>query len=43
MNATFRLTFTGLDHALLACDSIQLLAEGSDCRWGAAGIPDHDS
>ena len=21
----------------------QILAEGSGCRWGVAGIPDHDS
>ena len=42
--ATFRPASTGLDHALMvACGLKQVLAEGSGCRWGAVGIPDHDS
>ena len=37
-----RLT-TDLGHALVVCDLTQIPAEGSGCRWGAVGIPDHDS
>ena len=25
------------------CDLTQIPTEGSGCRWGAVGIPDHDS
>ena len=40
-NATFRHASTGLDHALVARDLTQILAEGSGCRWGEdSGIPD---
>ena len=42
-NATFRSASTDLDRVLLVCDLTQIPAEGSGCRWGAAGIPDHDS
>ena len=41
MNATFRSASTDLDHTLVVCDLTQIPAEGSGCRWGAAGIPDH--
>ena len=34
---------TDIGHALVVCDLTQIRAEGSGCRWGAAGIPDHDS
>ena len=40
----FDLLPTDLGHALVVvCDLTQIPAEGSGCRWGAAGIPDHDS
>ena len=41
--AKFRPASTALDHALVVCDLFQILAEGSGRRWGADGIPDHDS
>ena len=38
-NAT--LLTTDIGHALVVvCDLTQIPAEGSGCRWGAAGIPD---
>ena len=40
---TFRLAFTGLVDVLVVCDLTQIPAEGSGDRWGATGIPDHDS
>ena len=40
---SFDLLTTDLDHALVVCDLTQIPAEGSGCRWGAAGILDHDS
>ena len=41
--ATFRSASTDLGYALLVvCDLTQILAEGSGCRSGAVGIPDHD-
>ena len=39
----FDLVTTDLGHALVVYDLTQIPAEGSGCRWGAAGIPDHDS
>ena len=39
----FDLLTTDLGHALVVYDLTQIPAEGSGCRWGAAGIPDHDS
>ena len=37
----FDLLPTDLGHALVVvCDLTHILAEGSGCRWGAAGIPD---
>ena len=39
----FNLLTTDLDHTLVVCDLTHIPAEGSGCRWGAAGIPDHDS
>ena len=39
--AIFRPTSTGHDHAF-ACGLTQILAEVYGCKWGAAGIPDHD-
>ena len=40
----FDLLPTDLGHALVVvCDLTHIPAEGSGCRWGAAGIPDHDS
>ena len=38
----FDLLATDLDQALIVCDLAQIPAEGSGCRWEAAGIPDHD-
>ena len=38
----FDLLTTDLGHALVVYDLTQIPAEGSGCRWGAAGIPDHD-
>ena len=40
---TYRLSFKGLDNVSVACDLTLILAEGYGCRWGAAGIHDHDS
>ena len=34
---------TGLGHAIVGCDLTQIMAEGSGCRWGVAGIPSLDS
>ena len=42
-DAMFRSTSTDIGHALVVCDLTQIPAEGSGCRWGAVGIPDHDS
>ena len=42
-NATLRSDSTDLDHALVVCDLTQIPVEGSECRWGTVGIPDHDS
>ena len=43
-HATFRSASTDLDHeSVVACGLTQISAEGSGCRWGAVGIPDHDS
>ena len=39
----FDLLTTDLSHAWIVCDLTQIPAEGSGCRWGAFGIPDHDS
>ena len=40
----FDLLPTDLGHALVVVyDLTQIPAEGSGCRRGAAGIPDHDS
>ena len=40
----FDLLTTDLGHALVVvCDLTQIPAEGSGCRLGVAGIPDHDS
>ena len=41
MDTDFRPASTCLDNALVACGLTQILAEGSSCRWGAVGIPDH--
>ena len=43
MNTTFRFASTDLDHVSVVCDLTHIPAEGSGCRWGADGIPDHDS
>ena len=39
MKAEFRPAYVDLDHAMVAYDLTQRLAEGSRCRCEAAGIP----